>query len=97
MRDVAPRIAAPALIGYHAVPLLAFFGKEFLADINGSLCRRYAEERGKSVSLSTARRELETLQADVNHWHSESPLAAVPKIVKPDCGLHPSGETHVIQ
>jgi hypothetical protein len=39
---------------------------------------------GKSVSLSTARRELETLQAAKNRWHTESPPAAVPKIVKPD-------------
>jgi len=84
MQDVAPHTAAPALFGYHAVPLLTFFGKKSLAELNGSLCRGYAGHRGKSVSLSTARRELETLQAAVNHWHTESPLAAVPKIVKPD-------------
>ena len=84
MRDVAPDTAAPALIGYHAAPLLAFFGRQSLADINGKRCRDYAENRGKAVTLSTARRELETLQAAINHWHSESPLAAVPRIVKPE-------------
>lgn len=84
MRDVAPRTAAPKLIGYHAVPLLGFFGGKSLADINGALCRAYAGDRGKQVSLSTARRELDTLQAAINHWHRECPLDAVPRIVKPD-------------
>lgn len=81
--EVAPHTASPALIGYHAKPLLKFFNRKSLADINGGLCRKYAETRGKEVSQSTVRRELVTLQAAVNYWHGESQLAAVPKIIKP--------------
>lgn len=41
---------------------------------------------GRSVKPSTVRRELKTLQAAINHWHRESPLAAVPKVTLPEEG-----------
>lgn len=68
---------------YHATPLLAFFGLRTLAELNGQLCRDFASQRGQKVSLATARREMETFQAAINHWHRESPLAAVPQLWKP--------------
>jgi len=71
---------------YHAAPLLEFFGLKTLCDINGQLCRKYAEERGAKVAKSTVRRELGTLQAAINFWHVESPLDAVPKVWKPEEG-----------
>lgn len=40
----------------------------------------------RPVSSSTVRRELKTLQAAINHWHKESPLAAVPKVSLPPDG-----------
>lgn len=40
----------------------------------------------KLVKSSTARQELKTLQAAINHWHRESPLAAVPKVSLPKPG-----------
>jgi integrase len=40
----------------------------------------------KSVLPSTARHELKTLQAAINHWHRESPLKAVPKVTLPKPG-----------
>ena len=86
MRDVAPDTASPALIGYHASHLLEFFGTKSLGHINGALCRAYAGHRAQFVALSTVRRELVTFQAAINHWHRESPLAAVPRIVKPEAG-----------
>lgn len=73
---------APAI--YHAEPLIEHFGGMVLSEINGQSCRRFAETRGSSVSLSTVRRELGTLQAAINYWHRESPLAAVPVVTKPD-------------
>lgn len=69
---------------YHAAPLLGFFGLMTLRDINGQLCRGYANERGAKVTLGTVRRELGTLQAAINFWHVESPLDAVPKVWKPE-------------
>lgn len=83
MAESAPTHAEPRLVGYHAKPLLKFFKGKSLAQINGTLCRRYAETRGREVTQSTVRRELVTLQAAVNYWHGESQLAAVPKIIKP--------------
>jgi integrase len=38
------------------------------------------------VKSSTARHELKTLQAAINHWHRESPLKAVPKVTLPKPG-----------
>ena len=40
----------------------------------------------RAVTSSTARRELKTLQAAINHWHKESPLIAVPKVTLPEEG-----------
>lgn len=40
----------------------------------------------RPISSSTVRRELKTLQAAINHWHKESPLAAVPKVTLPQEG-----------
>ena len=37
----------------------------------------------QSVKSSTARQELKTFQAAINHWHRESPLEAVPKVTLP--------------
>ena len=74
--------APPAI--YHARPLLGFFGERTLAEINGSLCRAYAADRGQTVTGGTVRRELGTLQAAINFWHVESPLDAVPKVWKPE-------------
>jgi integrase len=87
MQEVAPRTAAPALIGYHAAHLLAYFGKKTIADFNGVLCRGYADARTKTVQPATARREMQTLQAAINYWHKESPLAAVPVITMPAKGI----------
>jgi len=42
--------------------------------------------RGGSVKPSTARQELKTFQAAINHWHRESPLEAVPKVSLPKPG-----------
>lgn len=40
----------------------------------------------RGVKPSTARQELKTLQAAINHWHRESPLSAVPKVSLPKPG-----------
>lgn len=37
----------------------------------------------RGIKSSTARQELKTLQAAINHWHRESPLEAVPKVTLP--------------
>lgn len=73
-------------IRYHVKALSGFWGDKSLADVRGSTCREYLTFRGGSVKLSTARQELKTIQAAINHWHRESPLEAVPKVTLPKPG-----------
>lgn len=70
-----------ATIGYHIKALLPYWNGKTLAGVKGSACRAYVASR--PVQASTARQELKTLQAAINHWHRESPLAAVPKVTLP--------------
>jgi integrase len=83
------------LIGYHVANLLRYWGDKSLAQVKGSTCRSYVQFRTasgshsqgrSSVKTSTARRELKTLSAAINHWHKESPLATVPKVTLPEEG-----------
>lgn len=89
------------LVGYHVANLLRYWGDKSLAQVKGSTCRAYESFRTggtgknttsptkpplKSVTPSTVRRELKTLSAAINHWHGESPLAAVPKVTLPEEG-----------
>lgn len=86
---VAPNHACPELVGYHMGPLIGFWGRKKLAQVRGASCREYAAWRtggkwqGKTVSVSTARRELVTLRAAINAWHRESPLPSVPVVTLP--------------
>jgi len=86
-------------IKYHVKALNAYWGDKSLADVKGSTCRMYLRHRMggpsssfpetnskpsyRTVSQSTARQELKTFQAAINHWHRESPLEAVPKVTLP--------------
>lgn len=99
-QDIAPTKASAATIGYHMKALLPFWGEKTLADVKGSTCRLFLQTRTTTpkssatlntgscrfVQPSTVRRELKTLQAAINHWHRESPLAAVPKVTLPEEG-----------
>lgn len=81
---------------YHVKALSSYWGDKSLADVKGSTCRQYLSQRTCSDNLgcsikrfvkpSTARQELKTLQAAINHWHRESPLSAVPKVSLPKPG-----------
>ncbi len=66
--------------------------RTFIEHRTGGQSSHLAPTNGKSsrkkgcVSNSTARQELKTLQAAINHWHRESPLEAVPKVTLPKPG-----------
>ncbi|MEM7301872.1 MAG: tyrosine-type recombinase/integrase [Pseudomonadota bacterium] len=62
-----------------AANLLAFFGTDTLADINGDRCRDYARTR----TAAAARRELEDLRAAINHHHKEGYTDSVVRVVVP--------------
>lgn len=77
----APSVAAPALIGYHMDALGPFWGELSVSSIKGETCRAYVKSR--KVSPATARRELETLSAAINHCHKEGYLTTVPRLTYP--------------
>lgn len=79
----APFTKSGPQIASQAKALLPFWRKKMLNDVKGSTCRDYIKERGRDVTPSTVRREMVTLQAAINFWHRESPLASVPLVTKP--------------
>jgi integrase len=101
-QDIPADSPSRATRGYHIQNLLPYWGEKTLADVKGSTCRSYLKQRVEgsssnsratngsssraSVKPSTARQELKTLQAAINHWHKESPLAAVPQVTLPKAG-----------
>lgn len=60
-----------------------FFGEMTVAEIRGSICRDFADERG---TQSGARNDLEVLRAAINHYHAEYTLNFVPKVSLPKKG-----------
>jgi integrase len=61
--------------------LNTWWGGKTVADITAKACRAYAAQRPQS----SARRELETLNAALHHWHKEhGPLDTVPAITLPE-------------
>lgn len=59
-----------------------FFGERTLADINGHVCRQYAEKRGRAAG----RRELEDLRAAIAYHHKEGLCTVKTPIVMPEKG-----------
>lgn len=78
--DIVPRLARPAECAARIERLLAFFGDSVMSEINGALCRRYAERRGGATA---ARRELEDLRAAFNHFHREGHVRVPIGVVLP--------------
>jgi integrase len=80
LRDVAPSKARPAEVAARLTKAILWFGDRSIGDINGKLCRDYADAHGGGAS---ARRQLEDLRASINHYHSEGYCTSAPAIVLP--------------
>lgn len=92
-----PEIKRKDVILYTISSLLGFWAEEYVSDIKRSTCQAYVKWRTgqtlnsitkrttkkRKVAPATARRDLETLRAAVNHYHAESPLLAVPVVTLP--------------
>jgi integrase len=81
-------VAAPERLGYAIEALVPFWGELPVSAVKGETCRRYAKSRinsrtGAPVSAGTIRRELNTLQAAINHCHREGYLLEAPRVVMP--------------
>lgn len=85
LRERAPEVARPDFLATTATPILGWWGSRTLADIKGQTCRDYVAWRtGQGVSEATARHDLKTLRAAINHYHAEhGPLPALPVVTMP--------------
>lgn len=79
-RDVAAHKPRPKEAAFRIGKLLEFFRSKRLSQINGSLCRSYAEHRGAPAA---ARRELEDLRAAVNHYRKEGYCREIVSVTLP--------------
>ncbi|MGS5046046.1 MULTISPECIES: tyrosine-type recombinase/integrase [unclassified Mameliella] len=83
----AAHVASPERIGYAIDALDKFWRDLPVSAVKGETCRRYAKSRvtrhGKPASAGTIRRELNVLQAAINHCHREGYLTQAPKVVMP--------------
>lgn len=84
----AAHVTSPQRIGYAIAALEPFWGTLPVGAVKGETCRRYAKSRvhaktGEPVSSGTIRRELNTLQAAINHCHREGYLLEAPRVVMP--------------
>jgi len=79
-KDKVPTLSSPAA----AIPRLrrlgTFFKNRYLSDINGPLCREYAERQNTDA---TARRDLQDLSAAISHHLNEGLHTGVVKVWKP--------------
>jgi hypothetical protein len=64
-RDIGSKHSRPLETGQRIAALIEFFGDKVLFDINGALCRAYAEHRGPGASLRTCARRSITIGARV--------------------------------
>lgn len=94
--DASSTVKRKDVIVYTIESLWPFWHDKWLSDIKRSTCQAYVTwrtaqkiksfkdaKKARTVSESTARRDLETLRAAVNNYHAETPLTAVPIVKLP--------------
>lgn len=81
LEEVAPNHSRPKETADRMLAVLKFFDGKTLAQINGKVCRAYAQQASSS---SAARRQLEDLRAAIKHYHAEGYVTMVPAIVLPE-------------
>lgn len=77
----AAEVAAPERQGYSIAALAPFWADKYVSDVTGATCRLYARRR--TAAPGTIRRELNTLQAALNHCHREGYLQSAPRVAMP--------------
>jgi integrase len=81
LEEHAPTTAAPERLIAAVRPLDAFWAELPVSAVKGATCRRYAKERQRADG--TIRRELNVLQAALNHCLREGYLLSAPKVTLP--------------
>jgi integrase len=80
-KDVAPNVSNPTAAAHRLKRLGTFFKNRCLSDINGPLCRQYAEDQDSPYS---ARRDLEDLSSAIGHHMNEGLHNVIVKVWKPE-------------
>lgn len=84
LKERKAHVARPDFLQTTATPIIEWWVGKTLADVRGNACRAYVEWRKEKVSDQTARHDLKTLRAAINHYHAEhGPLPAVPVVSLP--------------
>jgi len=92
LEEVAEKSPSREWLCHTAAPALEWWGGKTLSEVRGKSCRDYVTWRteqtirhtGRRVSEQTARHDLKTLRAAINHFHAEhGPLNSVPKVSLP--------------
>lgn len=81
LTDIAPKHARPKETAARLEHIIRFFGDYAVDQINGDLCRKYANQR---VTSAAARRELEDLRAAFQHYRKEGYCTSAPAVVLPE-------------
>jgi integrase len=94
-----PLTKRPQLAAWTMAPIAAFFGDKFVSDVTAGRCRDYVEwrtsqplanfkdsARARTVTASTARRELGLLAAALNYAHGEGKLRYPVPVALPPAG-----------
>lgn len=99
LTEHAPTAARADFLTYTAGSALRWWGTKTLADVRAQACRDYVAWRTaetahrhpnskkppRQVSVATARHDLKTLRAAIEHYHAEhGPLPSVPVVTMPD-------------
>lgn len=84
-RDKQTEVVRGDMLTYSIPKLVEFWDEDTLGDVKKSRCNEYVKWRcAQGVSDQTARRDLETLRAAINHYHETyGPLEAVPFVTMP--------------
>lgn len=100
LRERGPHVANRDFLAATAAPILDWWAGRTLAEVKGQACRDYVTWRtaqvahprsaparlsgSRRISDATARHDLKTLRAAINHWHAEhGPLPALPSVTLP--------------
>ncbi len=81
LTERAPHVAAPERIAYAVKALVPILGSLPVSGMTGAICRRYAKTRARAPG--TTRKELQVLQAAINHCVREGYLTAGRQLVLP--------------
>lgn len=87
-RDHGPDVVGQETLATHCEHLLKFWGSKTMLDVHDATCRAYRDHRtamqwqGRFISITTANKELGTLQAAMYFFARKHAIPNVPRVTK---------------